>query len=158
MICTCVFIVFGRLLFFFFKQKTAYDMRISDWSSDVCSSDLGAKQTAGSLGRSAGHRRLAGRMRRLGTRQAEKAARLVEHLAEGVEPAIESDQIEEIAMLAGGGVGPFAGRAGTGLWSRETELEAPAGGVQNNATQHIAALAAAGGAGVAANGIGSAPP
>src|SRR3546814_1064893 len=26
---------------FFFKQKTAYDMRISDWSSDVCSSDLG---------------------------------------------------------------------------------------------------------------------
>src|SRR3546814_19888602 len=28
-------------LFFFFKQKTAYEMRISDWSSDVCSSDLG---------------------------------------------------------------------------------------------------------------------
>src|SRR3546814_1520127 len=27
-------------VFFFFKQKTAYDMRISDWSSDVCSSDL----------------------------------------------------------------------------------------------------------------------
>src|SRR3546814_5506057 len=27
-------------LYFFFKQKTAYDMRISDWSSDVCSSDL----------------------------------------------------------------------------------------------------------------------
>src|SRR3546814_3465992 len=27
-------------LFFFFNQKTAYDMRISDWSSDVCSSDL----------------------------------------------------------------------------------------------------------------------
>src|SRR3546814_12983187 len=31
----CVF-----LCFFFFKQKTAYEMRISDWSSDVCSSDL----------------------------------------------------------------------------------------------------------------------
>src|SRR3546814_17903386 len=29
-----------RILVFFFKQKTAYDMRISDWSSDVCSSDL----------------------------------------------------------------------------------------------------------------------
>src|SRR3546814_11637755 len=28
------------IFFFFFKQKTAYDMRISDWSSDVCSSDL----------------------------------------------------------------------------------------------------------------------
>src|SRR3546814_3955181 len=43
------------LFFFFFKQKTAYEMRISDWSSDVCSSDLqhlayvrsgGAKQAA----------------------------------------------------------------------------------------------------------------
>src|SRR3546814_17544570 len=29
------------MFFFFFKQKTAYEMRISDWSSDVCSSDLG---------------------------------------------------------------------------------------------------------------------
>src|SRR3546814_10158490 len=29
--------------FFFFKQKTAYEMRISDWSSDVCSSDLSAR-------------------------------------------------------------------------------------------------------------------
>src|SRR3546814_8558723 len=30
----------GTIIFFFFKQKTAYEMRISDWSSDVCSSDL----------------------------------------------------------------------------------------------------------------------
>src|SRR3546814_9952275 len=30
------------MFFFFFKQKTAYEMRISDWSSDVCSSDLAA--------------------------------------------------------------------------------------------------------------------
>src|SRR3546814_6634945 len=30
-------------LFFFFTQKTAYEMRISDWSSDVCSSDLGLR-------------------------------------------------------------------------------------------------------------------
>src|SRR3546814_3860615 len=33
-------VVFSGLMFFFFKQKTAYEMRISDWSSDVCSSDL----------------------------------------------------------------------------------------------------------------------
>src|SRR3546814_6062517 len=33
---------FRYVLLFFFKQKTAYEMRISDWSSDVCSSDLGA--------------------------------------------------------------------------------------------------------------------
>src|SRR3546814_16618998 len=32
--------------FFFFKQKTAYEMRISDWSSDVCSSDLLAELVA----------------------------------------------------------------------------------------------------------------
>src|SRR3546814_2947692 len=30
-------------VFFFFKQKTAYEMRISDWSSDVCSSDLSGR-------------------------------------------------------------------------------------------------------------------
>src|SRR3546814_8593136 len=30
--------------FFFFKQKTAYEVRISDWSSDVCSSDLGRRE------------------------------------------------------------------------------------------------------------------
>src|SRR3546814_7127655 len=32
-------------LIFFFKQKTAYEMRISDWSSDVCSSDLARRLT-----------------------------------------------------------------------------------------------------------------
>src|SRR3546814_17579230 len=36
---TCVSLL---CVVFFFKQKTAYEMRISDWSSDVCSSDLGA--------------------------------------------------------------------------------------------------------------------
>src|SRR3546814_2489419 len=35
------------VLFFFFKQKTAYEMRISDWSSDVCSSDLPGSYQAG---------------------------------------------------------------------------------------------------------------
>src|SRR3546814_2218422 len=34
-------------VFFFFKQKTAYEMRISDWSSDVCSSDLHAYHAGG---------------------------------------------------------------------------------------------------------------
>src|SRR3546814_1061 len=44
--CTCVsavytfFVMVVLCLFFFFKQKTADEMRISDWSSDVCSSDL----------------------------------------------------------------------------------------------------------------------
>src|SRR3546814_18383816 len=38
-------------MFFFFKQKTAYDMRISDWSSDVCSSDLVLATAVGKLRR-----------------------------------------------------------------------------------------------------------
>src|SRR3546814_3095432 len=49
--CLCVF--------FFFKQKTAYEMRISDWSSDVCSSDLlanGRDRARQNLGRTAGGR------------------------------------------------------------------------------------------------------
>src|SRR3546814_6393579 len=39
-------ICFISFVFFFFKQKTAYEMRISDWSSDVCSSDLNARSRA----------------------------------------------------------------------------------------------------------------
>src|SRR3546814_1486233 len=35
-----MFVLYLVFVFFFFKQKTAYEMRISDWSSDVCSSDL----------------------------------------------------------------------------------------------------------------------
>src|SRR3546814_12218745 len=38
------------LFFFFLKQKTAYEMRISDWSSDVCSSDLGFGAACGDAG------------------------------------------------------------------------------------------------------------
>src|SRR3546814_10907271 len=55
------------LVFFFFKQKTAYEMRISDWSSDVCSSDLGHAADhddfvdLGSLEAGIPERRLAGR-------------------------------------------------------------------------------------------------
>src|SRR3546814_1676262 len=36
---------------FFFKQKTAYELRISDWSSDVCSSDLAGSEVSALLGR-----------------------------------------------------------------------------------------------------------
>src|SRR3546814_17265484 len=44
MVCDLVYCAIDMsvhcVVFFFFKQKTAYEMRISDWSSDVCSSDL----------------------------------------------------------------------------------------------------------------------
>src|SRR3546814_2086435 len=52
-VCLMIEVVVGvcGLLFFFFKQKTAYEMRISDWSSDVCSSDL----LAADLGHASAH-------------------------------------------------------------------------------------------------------
>src|SRR3546814_20161662 len=43
-IVSLVFSFYCLPIFFFFKQKTAYEMRISDWSSDVCSSDLHHEQ------------------------------------------------------------------------------------------------------------------
>src|SRR3546814_12301914 len=47
MVCSwSCFLLFVFVVFFFFKQKTAYEMRISDWSSDVCSSDLPARVSA----------------------------------------------------------------------------------------------------------------
>src|SRR3546814_9108708 len=42
-----IFVLCIFCMFFFFKQKTAYEMRISDWSSDVCSSDLEQRRFAG---------------------------------------------------------------------------------------------------------------
>src|SRR3546814_5342728 len=55
--------MFIFLFFFFFKQKTAYEMRISDWSSDVCSSDLGLCAALGPdelLGRDRDHQSVLG--------------------------------------------------------------------------------------------------
>src|SRR3546814_4807345 len=58
-VCRVTCVIRGRFrlwfIFFFFKQKTAYEMRISDWSSDVCSSDLRSLQW--SLARSAWRQR-----------------------------------------------------------------------------------------------------
>src|SRR3546814_7632366 len=52
MCCSSLSVHYVMLMcFFFFKQKTAYEMRISDWSSDVCSSDLLAQHLIGRLHR-----------------------------------------------------------------------------------------------------------
>src|SRR3546814_13552987 len=61
-----------RFLFFFFKQKTAYEMRISDWSSDVCSSDLRSVHQCIIIGR----------------RFVERDALLIEHML-NFNPALE---------------------------------------------------------------------
>src|SRR3546814_7187223 len=46
----CIVRCIVGVFFFFFKQKTAYEMRISDWSSDVCSSDLSTNPGVGAGG------------------------------------------------------------------------------------------------------------
>src|SRR3546814_16501629 len=73
--------------FFFFKQKTAYEMRISDWSSDVCSSDLSPDpvplfalfmrnaSTLGGVARSRGFARWAGSLLHMPRRNSRRGAR-----------------------------------------------------------------------------------
>src|SRR3546814_3547043 len=107
------------LLIFFFKQKTAYEMRISDWSSDVCSSDLD----------------------RFGPWQAEETTGLVERIAQTVMATGDRDDVEQVAMFAGGGVGPFTRRAASVLRSCKTDIEAAPRRVAGVADQPITALA-----------------
>src|SRR3546814_11431095 len=73
-------------MFFFFKQKTAYEMRISDWSSDVCSSDLaGYKRDAAP--RADGGCRHAAAHGRLWRQVRDEARRLVDReAARGISP------------------------------------------------------------------------
>src|SRR3546814_21160761 len=88
--------------FFFFKQRTAYEMRISDWSSDVCSSDLAAE----GLDRGIAHR-IEGE-EGIGARQGRDVAVRPVH-----EVAVEHD---DGAHLAGGGHdATLGGKAGQRL-------------------------------------------
>src|SRR3546814_7686238 len=79
--CKCVFCV---SVFFFFKQKTAYEMRISDWSSDVCSSDLCLLGSGAAQRRDAGQREGADRGERGHHRQGAAELQAVEGIAASV--------------------------------------------------------------------------
>src|SRR3546814_5814463 len=61
------------VVLFFFKQKTAYEMRISDWSSDVCSSDLARDGT--------GFERTVGKQGNAGRRQADRRIERIHGMA-----------------------------------------------------------------------------
>src|SRR3546814_2317588 len=75
MFYVCCHRAYQSLLFvFFFKQKTAYEMRISDWSSDVCSSDLAPGGDAPIARGAAGAVGVAG--------ECEAARQIVEHLGQ----------------------------------------------------------------------------
>src|SRR3546814_6362123 len=98
--------------FFFFKQKTAYELRISDWSSDVCSSDLPLYQrTPGAVGAIGGRQPDEGQI----------VSALI-MLAFGLEPgaAFLIDQ-------PGGGIGKYAVGIAQGLAAFGLEEQGPAG-------------------------------
>src|SRR3546814_16308320 len=97
------FIDLCHFVVFFFKQKTAYEMRISDWSSDVCSSDLQAL---------AGDRRLVGLSWRSTNRRigVDKSIPVHDLLPALRQPGIQwislqyGDCAEDLAALRGAGI------------------------------------------------------
>src|SRR3546814_9660042 len=79
MLCSLFIISFLHcFFFFFFKQKTAYEMRISDWSSDVCSSDLRFLERRHQLGTHLGRPTVEGGLRRRAERLEFFGRRLVD--------------------------------------------------------------------------------
>src|SRR3546814_10120875 len=92
MLCMVFFFVF------FFKQKTAYEMRISDWSSDVCSSDLALGDAVG-LDRGDRHHRVDRGHVHDGAGAAVGARALLHHLARR-RLAAEEDALEEIGRAS----------------------------------------------------------
>src|SRR3546814_1001243 len=81
--------------FFFFKQKTAYEMRISDWSSDVCSSDLVVHRDLVVVG---------------------AAVQLLAHLQERVELAIDREvEVRHLLLGLGEALGDHLAHAGERL-------------------------------------------
>src|SRR3546814_4265973 len=91
-------------LFFFFKQKTAYEMRISDWSSDVCSSDL----SAGEVGLGLGMALQAG----VGGGAVEQRHRLLAAELEGASEVDRSLHVLVAVEMAKAAVGPGGGETG----------------------------------------------
>src|SRR3546814_9808755 len=79
-------------IFFFFKQKTAYEVRVSDWSSDVCSSDLGCgdASAAGAEQVGAGAEHAAAGQRQCRERQ----------VPDGLQQGLDADQAQHEVAFA----------------------------------------------------------
>src|SRR3546814_10616372 len=126
------------VVFFFFKQKTAYEMRISDWSSDVCSSDLDvgeqpaiglawpfAQRIAGKhhLGHDLARSQVADQLHRAGVAEAavERAADLARHAQRP--PIGVGDEHHFIILPVRRTEQPFARAVGGNLGSEEHTSE-----------------------------------
>src|SRR3546814_8146374 len=96
------------MLFFYFKQKTAYEMRISDWSSDVCSSDLVTQHRNG-------RQKRRGDRRRLHVEQAQHPGRVEAETVIAVQHTAERVGREHVGQRGGRGdkgSEPFPARPG----------------------------------------------
>src|SRR3546814_18724999 len=102
-------------VFFFFKQKTAYEMRISDWSSDVCSSDLLRAERA--------------HLRQGGAAEVRPEEAGVAPLRAGQIHVLEFETVKHAAPPGDAGAGRI-GAVGDGLrdWTRSQQQAEPAGG------------------------------
>src|SRR3546814_8763355 len=81
-------------VFFFFKQKTAYEMRISDWSSDVCSSDLARQQPHIGIGEQTVDPRILARPYEGAVRGDRANARLAIERRQAVEPVLPRQRVD----------------------------------------------------------------
>ena len=91
---------------------------------------------------------------RLGSWKLEEASRLVDHVTKVGEAATFADDVEKVAVVASGGVGPFAGGALSRFSALQPDEERTAGRVANVADQPVAALAASIGQIAAAHRLG----
>src|SRR3546814_17344249 len=117
------------IIVFFFKQKTAYEMRISDWSSDVCSSDLDVTEQFAECRRILGGARRRGRTRtpRLAEREQQQRHRQAEQAGhdDGDLPRLEMTEERPRPERDGGrerqqdGAAPICGEIGQAQgWGR----------------------------------------
>src|SRR5262249_62303394 len=86
--------------------------------------------------------------------QAEEGSRLIEYVAQALQPPVQGDEVEEIAVLSRGGVGPFAGGALAAGRSGESNEQAAARCVRDIADDPVATAATAVGEAVAAQPLG----
>src|SRR3546814_9495613 len=126
------------LVFFFFKQKTAYDMRISDWSSDVCSSDLkgieGAVDDPPHESLAAFVRRLRHPLPRHGAAGKDDAARRQGLAAHLYDPTVRTVMLE--------GVGLRAGDHGIALFRQAARIAGPVFAAPREVVEEIREVAA----------------
>src|SRR3546814_21042938 len=91
---------------------------------------------------------------RLGSWQAEEQASLVQGVAQALQISAGGDQVEQIAMIARRGVGPFAGRAAAGFDAAQPDIETAAWVVVDVADKPVSAFAASIGQIVSADRLG----